>query len=180
MKRRGLPVIKGNPADPVVLESAGAASAAALVSLTAREGVDLAACRLAGERFGIPNRVAMVTEPTIASHMSDLGVRVVHPHMATALALEGALHFPSAFDMLTDSTDGVEIREGTLNNPQLEGRPLRRIKLPGDVLILGLRRGDDVLVPHGNTRLRQGDVLMLVGHPDELHQAKTWLCPPCY
>lgn len=180
MERRNLPVIKGNPADPAVLESAGAASAAALVSLTARDGIDLAACRLAGERFGIPNRVAMVSDQTIAAQMSDLGVRVVHPQMATALALEGALHFPSAFDMLTDHTDGVEIREGVLNNPPLEGRPLRRIKLPGDVLILGMRRGDDVLVPHGNTRLRQGDVLMLVGHPDEIRQAMVSLCPPCY
>ena len=180
MKRRDLPVIKGNPADPSVLERAGAASAAALVSLTARDGIDLAACRLAGERFNIPNRVAMVSDQTIAAQMSDLGVRVVHPQMATALALEGALHFPSAFDMLTDHTDGVEIREGVLNNPPLEGRPLRRVKLPGDVLILGMRRGDDVLVPHGNTRLRQGDVLMLVGHPDELHQAVAWLCPPCF
>jgi Trk K+ transport system NAD-binding subunit len=107
-------------------------------------------------------------------------VRVVQPQLATALALEGALHFPSAFDMLADQTDGVEIREGVLNNPPLDGRLLRRIQMPGDVLILGMRRGDEVLVPHGDTVLRQGDVLMLVGHPDEVQEALAWLCPPCY
>jgi Kef-type K+ transport system membrane component KefB/Trk K+ transport system NAD-binding subunit len=180
MRRRNLPVIEGSPADPSVLERAGAASAVALVSLTARDEMDLAACRLAGERFGVPNRVAMVSDQVIAAQMSDLGVRVVQPQLATALALEGALHFPSAFDMLANHSDGVEIREGVLNNPPLEGRPLRRVQMPGDVLVIGMRRGDDVLVPHGNTVLRQGDVLMLVGHPDELHQAMAWLCPPCY
>ncbi len=179
MNRRDLPVIEGSPDEPSVLERAGAASAGALVSLAANDEIDLATCRLAGDRFGIPNRVAMVSDQTIAAQMGSLGVRVVQPQLATALALEGALHFPSAFDMLANQTDGVEIREGVLNNPPLNGRLLKRIQLPGDVLILGLRRGDDLLVPHGDTKLRQGDVLMLVGHPDELHEAMTWLCPPC-
>ena len=58
-------------------------------------------------------------------------------------------------------------------------RILGAAKSQGDVLMVGLRRGDDVLVPHGDTRLRQGDVLMLVGHPEELRQAMAWLCPPC-
>jgi Trk K+ transport system NAD-binding subunit len=180
MKRRGLAVVEGRPTDSSALEQAGASQAAALVSATARDEMDLAACRLAGERFGIPNRVAMISDRNVAAQLADLGVRVVQPQLATALALEGALHFPSAFDMLTDHTDGVEIREGELNNPPLDGRPLKRIQLPGNVLILGMRRGDEVLVPHGDTVLRQGDVLMLVGHPDEVQEAMAWLCPPCY
>jgi Trk K+ transport system NAD-binding subunit len=101
----------------------------------------------------------------------------VQPQLAMALALEGALHFPAAFDMLADHTDGVEVREVTLNNPRLDRRPLQRIRLPGDALVLGLRREGEVLVPHGNTTVRQGDVLMLVGHPDELRQAMAWLNP---
>jgi CPA2 family monovalent cation:H+ antiporter-2 len=178
-KRRDLPVIEGSPSDPSVLERAGAASAAAVVALTTRDEINLAACRLAGETFGVPHRVALISDPNIAAQMNAHGTRVVQPQMATALALEGALHFPAAFDMLANHSDGVEIREGVLNNPPLDGRSLRRIQLPGNVLILGLRRGDDVLIPHGDTVLRQGDVLMLVGHPGELHQAMAWLCPPC-
>jgi Kef-type K+ transport system membrane component KefB len=102
MKRRDLPVIEGKPTDPSVLDRAGASSAGALVSLAAQDEIDLAVCRLAGDRFGIPNRVAMVSDQTIAAQMNNQGVRVVQPQLATALALEGALHFPSAFDMLAN------------------------------------------------------------------------------
>ena len=175
MRRRKLPVVEGDPTDPSVLEEAGAASAAAIVSLTAHSQTDLRTCRLADERFGIPNRVAMVSEPAIADQMSEQGVRVVRPQLASALALEGALHFPAAFDMLANHTDGVEVREGVLVNPRLDGLPLKRIRLPGEVLVLGLRRDGEVVVPHGHTTLRRGDVLMLVGHPDELQQAVAWL-----
>lgn len=177
MRRRDLPVIEGNPASPSALEQAGASSAAALVALTEQDDVNLAACRLASETFGVPHRVALISDPSIAGQINDQGTRVVQPQLAMALALEGALHFPAAFDMLANHTDGVEVREVVLNNPRLDGRPLQRIRLPGDALVLGLRRRGDVLVPHGNTILRQGDVLMLVGHPDELHQAMAWLDP---
>jgi Kef-type K+ transport system membrane component KefB/Trk K+ transport system NAD-binding subunit len=179
MNRRDLPVIKGSPADSAVLEKAGAASAAAVIALTTRDEVNLAVCRLADEVFSVPNRVALIGDPDVASLVNERGTRIVQPQLAMALALEGALHFPAAFDMLANHADGVEVREGVLSNPGLDGRPLHRVQLQGDVLILGLRRGDDVLVPHGNTTLRQGDILMLVGHPDELQQAISWLCPRC-
>jgi Kef-type K+ transport system membrane component KefB len=177
MRRRNLPVIEGNPADPSVLEAAGVASAAALVAISEQDETNLAACRLACEVFDVPHRVILVSDPTIAAQINGQGTRVVQPQLALALALEGALHFPAAFDMLADHTDGVEVREVALNNPRLDRRPLQRIRLPGHALVLGLRREGEVLVPHGNTTLRQGDVLMLVGHPDELRQAMAWLNP---
>lgn len=177
IRRRNLPVIEGNPADPSVLEAAGAASAAALVAISEQDETNLAACRLACEVFDVPHRVILVSDPTVAAQINGQGTRVVQPQLALALALEGALHFPAAFDMLADHTDGVEVREVALNNPRLDRRPLQRIRLPGHALVLGLRREGEVLVPHGNTTLRQGDVLMLVGHPDELRQAMAWLNP---
>jgi CPA2 family monovalent cation:H+ antiporter-2 len=177
MRRRNLPVIEGNPADPSVLEAAGAASAAALVAISEQDETNLAACRVACEVFDVPHRVILVSDPTVAAQINGQGTRVVQPQLAMALALEGALHFPAAFDMLADHTDGVEVREVALNNPRLDRRPLQRIRLPGDALVLGLRREGEVLVPHGNTTVRQGDVLMLVGHPDELRQAMAWLNP---
>jgi Trk K+ transport system NAD-binding subunit len=87
------------------------------------------------------------------------------------------LHFPAAFDMLTNHADGVEVREVELNNARFDGRPVRQIRLPGDALILAIRRNGEVLVPHGNTRLRQGDLLMLVGHQDSLAESLNQLAP---
>ncbi len=170
-RRQDLTVIEGDPTTPEVLAKAGAASTTALVATSSEDALNLAVCRLAGEQFGVPNLIAQVSDPTIADQMIDLGVRVVRPQMATILALEGALHFPGAFDMLADHADGVEVREIAMHNPRLNGRRLRHIRLPGDALVLGLRRDGEILVPHGDTKLQQGDLLMLVGHQDSLQQA---------
>lgn len=170
-RRRDLPVLEGDPTNPEILEQAGAGSAAALVAMSTYDEVNLKACQLAGQKFGISYLVAQASDPDIASRLLNLGVRVIRPQLATMLAVEGALHFPAAFDMLTNHADGVEVREAELNNPRLDGRPLRQVRLPGDALVLGLRRDGEVLVPHGNTRLRRGDLLMLVGHQESLKEA---------
>jgi Trk K+ transport system NAD-binding subunit len=158
-----------------VLEKAGARSAAALVSVSTHDATNLAACRMARQEFGIPHLIARCSDSDIAAQLLDEGVRVVQPQLATVLALEGALHFPSAFDMLSNHADGVEVREVELTNPRFDRRPLRQIRLPGDALILGLRRSGEILVPHGDTNLELGDLIMLVGHQDSLHKAMVRL-----
>ena len=171
MRRRGHQVLAADPTEPGTLEKAGACTAASLIAVTARDDVNLEVCRIAQQQFHIPHRVALVREPGTRDVLVADGTRVVQPQTATALALEGALHFPAAFDMLSNPADGVDVREAALRNPRMRGQQLRRIKLPGNVLLLGLRRGEDVLVPHGDTVLRAGDILMLLGHPVELQEA---------
>jgi Trk K+ transport system NAD-binding subunit len=129
------------------------------------------------EIFGIPKLIAQVTDSRTAEEMTDLGVRVIQPQLATALALEGALYFPAVFDILANPADGIEMREVRLKNPALYRRLLRNVRLPGDALVMGLRRGGEVLVPRGDTKLRQGDLLMLVGRIDSLKKAIAKLNP---
>jgi Trk K+ transport system NAD-binding subunit len=163
LQQRGFLVIQGDPTEPEILHRAGAETAAALIAVTSQEEQNFKACRLGRDRFGIPNLIALPHDPDLAAQMSEQHIRVVQPQLATVLALEGAWHFPATFDILANPPDGVVVREGKLNNPRLHGRPLRHIRLPGDVLILGLRRSGEALVPRGDTVLQLGDVLMLVG-----------------
>ncbi|MCB0193786.1 MAG: cation:proton antiporter [Anaerolineae bacterium] len=176
-RRQDLPVIAGDPTNPEVLAGVGAASARALIAMSTYDDLNLATCRLARKTFGIPQLVAQASDPDVAAKLLTMDVRVVQPQLATVLALQGALNFPAAFDLLADQEDGVEIREVELNSPRWDGQLLRRVLLPGDALVMGLRRSGEVLVPHGDTRLKQGDLLMLIGHEASLQQAVNQLDP---
>ena len=171
LRSLGYAVVIGDPTSAVVLETAGAARAAALIAVSTDPDVNLTVCEIASSTFRIPSLISLTREPDVAAKMTELGVRVVQPQMATAYALEGALHFPAAFDMLTDHADGIEVREVELSSRRWSGKRVREITLPGNALILGLRRKGEVLVPDGNTKLQRGDLLMLVGHPDALQSA---------
>ena len=77
--------------------------------------------------------------------------------------------------MMSERGDDVELLDIPLINPSLDGRPLRDVRLPGNALVIGLRRAGEVIVPHGDTRLELGDTLTLVGSPAALRDARPWL-----
>ncbi|TFH36456.1 MAG: TrkA family potassium uptake protein, partial [Anaerolineales bacterium] len=108
--------------------------------------------------------------------LQSLGIKVVQPVLATAMALEGALRYPTFFDLLVNhDQDNIDVSEVTLSNTRLAGTPLRQLRLPGDVLIISLQRDESVIVPHGDTVLKSGDCIGLIGSPLALAQATTLL-----
>ncbi len=177
LRQRGLTTLVGDSTQPMALERANIAVVKTVIAVSTYDRVNLAASRLAKERFDVPDVIALVRDVDVAAQLMAVGVRVVQPQLATVLALEGALQFPAAFEMLTNQEDGVEVREVALRNPTFDGKLLRHIQLSGDALVLGVRRGGEVLVPHGDTRLQHGDLLMLVGHQQALEQAMSKLNP---
>jgi CIC family chloride channel protein len=56
------------------------------------------------------------------------------------------------------------------------GRPLQQIALPPDCILVSIRRGDEVLIPHGDTLLQAGDVVEIFGLEEELNAAQSSLC----
>lgn len=73
--------------------------------------------------------------------------------------------------MLTHADDETEVAETVLQNRWLAGRMLRQIYLPGDALVLGIRREGDVIVPHGGTELHLGDTVIVVGSRDYVEES---------
>ncbi len=177
LREAGCAVVSGPPDDEQVLRQAGAAEARAMVALSNDPAVVTRACQRAREVFQMPSVVARADEQEQVRSLQALGVQVVQPTMAMALGLEGALHYPAAFSALIDKSDQFDFADAPLRNPDLVDRPLRQLHLPGKALVLGIRRRGEgeVVVPHGDTVLREGDVLMLCGDPEAMEEARKWI-----
>lgn len=175
LRQAGYRVVMGPPADQATLQEACASRSRALMVLTGAYDEALAACKLARTQFGIPTIIARVDDQANLEVFQELDVQTIQPSLATLLAFEGALHFPAAFKMLQDKADGVDLQDMLMLNRRLHGRSLRQLQLPGQALIIGIRRAGEVVVPHGDTTLQLGDTLMLVGRAEDLRKARGWL-----
>jgi Trk K+ transport system NAD-binding subunit len=125
-------------------------------------------CRFLRTTYGLDNMVAQVAEPKELPRFQELGVTTLNPATDRAAMLVLLARNPATLALLTRTDDDKEVREVLVGNDALEGRTLRDLNLPGDVLIVALRRDGELLIPHGNTRLEMGDRLTLVGSPDSL------------
>src|SRR5690606_11280096 len=97
----------------------------------------------------------------------------------SVLALEVALEFPTAFSMFVNKNDEVEVKDIRLTNADLFGRRLHSVHLPGNALVIGVERGGEIIVPHGDTLLNQDDKLLLIGSAECLIESTALLnCSP--
>jgi len=145
----------------------------AFLAMDLNDANNLKACRIARAR-GIEHVITYVVEPLLLSEFKKLGVQTVTPtiHRSSLLALMA--RNPALFELMTSTTDERDLRELILMNPDLNGKRLSDVRFPGDLLVLAIRRNDEVIVPHGTTRLALGDHLTILGDLDVIQEAEEW------
>jgi Kef-type K+ transport system membrane component KefB len=171
----GVRIIVGCTGFDQALEEAGAAQARALLDLTASSEETLQVCQLGKEKYGIPRVVSRITDVELIPVLREMGIKIVQPELATAMALEGAIRYPTAFDVLIHEAEDIEVTEIRVTNVRFDGTRLREIHLPGDALLLSLQRNGEVMIPHGDTALRLQDRLGLIGSPGAVEEAVNLL-----
>ena len=55
------------------------------------------------------------------------------------------------------------------------GKSLEQLSLPSECLVVSIRRGDCVVIPHGDTCLEAGDQIVAVMSQDGEHRLRTCL-----
>lgn len=101
-------------------------------------------------------------------------------HMAEMIDQENFL------DRWISAKDEAELREVLLRNERfiniyirsddktakLIGKKIYEVDLPGESLVAILKRGDSVNIPHGNTEIREGDKLSIIGQVEDIKAIK--------
>jgi Trk K+ transport system NAD-binding subunit len=119
--------------------------------------------------------ISRIADVELIPRLQEAGIKVVQPELATAMALEGAIRYPTAFDVLLHQTENIEVTEVKVKNEKLIGARLAEVRLPGDALILSLKRENTVIVPDGETVLQSNDQLGLIGSPSSMPEAISML-----
>lgn len=119
--------------------------------------------------------LALVHEPTRLPEFRKLGVQATSPTMLRPMILASMARNPDLFALLTSSSDQQDIREVVVRNQTFTKRRVSELVLPGDSLILTIRRDGEVRVPHGSTQLQYGDHLSILGELRSLEAVRRLL-----
>jgi trk system potassium uptake protein TrkA len=156
----------GDACETDVLRAAGTADADVVAAVTGDDEDNLVVSLLAKQEFGVPRVVARVNNPSnewMFNDMWGIDVSVSTPHLLTAL-VEEAVSVGSFVRLLSLEGGKARLAEVTLaaSSPAI-GVEIARLGLPRESTIVALLRDAHVVVPRGDTVLRQGDeVLVLV------------------
>jgi CPA2 family monovalent cation:H+ antiporter-2 len=132
-------------------------------------------CYHARTTYGVEHVVTRIDAPGEISRFEKLGVKTMNAAVDQAALLSILVRNPDAYELLTRTTDDKEVREVVVRNPDYFGRALSTINLPGNLLIMALRRGGQLMVPQGTTALNAGDHLTIVGSLECVEESRQML-----
>jgi Kef-type K+ transport system membrane component KefB/Trk K+ transport system NAD-binding subunit len=146
----------------------------ALLALHEDGNENLALARIA-RQIGVRNIVAYVVDPDLLPEFNKLKIQAYTPAVQRATLISMMARSPDAFNLLASYQDKNDTIEINMFNTSLVQRPLRYLNLPGACLVLAIRRGEELMVPRGNTELEFGDRLTLFGPKELLEDIRYWL-----
>jgi Kef-type K+ transport system membrane component KefB/Trk K+ transport system NAD-binding subunit len=124
---------------------------------------------------GVESVVSMVNHPSVIPEFRYNGVKPFSPAVYRTPMLSILVRNPDLFNLLTSTTDEQDVREMQLRNPALDGKRVRHLHLSGDLLIVSISREGELLIPHGNMRVYQGDRMTVLGNMEALQKAQVLL-----
>ncbi len=166
-------VIHGDGCDPRILEEAGMNRADVLAAVTGDDEDNLIICQLAKEKFKIQRTVARVNNPDDEHTFSELGVDVpIDSTKIIAKIIEEEVSFSDFVNLMSFKRGKLSIvRVDLPSDSPVINQQIQDIRLPPDSVFVSIVRGEEVIVPKGDTVLKSGDdiiALTLVGNEPQL------------
>jgi Kef-type K+ transport system membrane component KefB/Trk K+ transport system NAD-binding subunit len=132
-------------------------------------------CHQARTAYGIEHVVSRIDVPGEIPRFERIGVTTMNAAVDQAALLSILVRNPDAYELLTRTNDDKEVREVVVYNPTYYGKKLKDMDLPGDLLVMALRRDGQLMVPKGEMALNAGDHLTIVGSLDCVERSREML-----
>jgi trk system potassium uptake protein TrkA len=166
-------VINGDGCEPRILEEAGISRADVVAAVTGDDEDNLIICQLAKERFNIQRTVGRVNNPDNEHTFSELGIDIpVDSTKIISKIIEEEVSFSDFVNLMSFKRGKLAIvRVDLPEDSPVINKEVKDIVLPEDSVLVSILRGEEVIVPKGNTVLKPGDdvvALTLIGNEPQL------------
>jgi trk system potassium uptake protein TrkA len=154
-------VILGDGTDPAHLADAGADRADVVATVTGLDEVNLVACQVARQEFGVARTIARVNNPKNEQILQRLGVDIaVSSTSAISRLIEREASMDALKELLTLEKGQAVLVEATLEpGDPGAGRAVSELAhdLPPDSVLVAVVRGEKIVFPRGETVLLPHD-----------------------
>ena len=153
-------MLAGNGFDLELLKQAGIEKADAFCAVTNGDNTNLLCAQVAKKIFKIPKVFTRVYDPQRAHIYTALGLDIISGTILFASMLRDKIIESRFSSYLIESKDlgviEIEVKD------KLVGMHIRDINMPGEFLVVAIRRLDGVIIPEPHTLLKSKDTLMAV------------------
>jgi trk system potassium uptake protein TrkA len=155
-------VINGDGTNQGILAEENISDIDTFVAVTNSEEANILSSLLA-KRAGVTRCISLVDKPEYVSMFPTVGIDVaVSPRLSTVSVILQFIRKGMVISVTTLMEERMEaIETVALETSEIAGKRVRNIRFPKDVLIGAVIKGEEVLIPEGDTMVDPGDGVVL-------------------
>ncbi len=162
-------VIHGDGRDFNLLSTEGILETDALISVTEDEETNILTSLLA-KHFGVTKTIALVNRREYMSLMAPIGVNAaVNTNLVTSNAILRLIRRKDVVSLATlPGLDAQAVEYVAHADSRITRKPLTKVDFPRGVIVGAITRGDQVIIPVGDTRIKADDHVIVFSLPQAL------------
>lgn len=168
-------VIEGDACDVRYLEQAHVDRADVFVATTHTDENNLVACQLAQAEFGIKRTISRVNTPKNVEIFEKLGIESVSSTRLISELIEHEFSVGELIHLTTLKGGKVELVEVRIPEDGREPVSVMDVELPAESILVALFRGNETVIPRGDTRINPGDEVVALTSPDQEDELRRQL-----
>lgn len=155
-------VLNGDGMDIDILAEANIDRADAVLAVTDDDKTNILAS-VRAKQAGCAMAIALINDPTLVPLMGALDIDAyINPRATTVSSILRHIRHGKVRAIYSIGDAEAEVIEAqVLGTSPIAGRTVRDIEFPEGVLVGALMKGDKVMKPTGDTKLEEGDVILL-------------------
>lgn len=169
-------VLHGDGLNADLLAEANIARADAVLCVTDDDKTNLLTS-VRAKQFGCPLAISLVNDPALIPLMGPLDIDAyINPRATTVSSILRHIRHGRVRGVYSIGDAEAEVMEAqVLKTAQIAGKTLREIDFPDGVLMGPVQKGAKVVIPHGGTRIEEGDIVTFFALSSEVRAVEQLL-----
>jgi len=124
---------------------------------------NLSISRMLRNEFQHEKIISRINKFSLDQKYKQLGIETLDETQILATAIENLIIRPTTYHALVETFENFSVEEIFIKNRAIDGKQVKEIPFNKNAILMMLKRENSFLIPHGETYLKTGDLLMVFG-----------------
>ena len=160
---KGLQVIHKEGCDVKTFEDLNLKHSNYVVIETGDDEQNLSISQMLRNEFQHEKIISRISRFSLDQRFKQMGIETIDETQILATAIENLIIRPTTYHALVETFENFSVEEIFINNKVIDGKQVKEIPFNKNAILMMLKRETSLIIPHGDTYLRTGDMLMVFG-----------------
>jgi trk system potassium uptake protein TrkA len=175
LSSKGINTCLSDGLDPMTFDRLKIKGSNYVVVDTGSDELNVRICEMLRKEYNHDKIISLTNNREVEQKFKTLDVETIDVRRVMATTIENLIVRPTTYHALVETFENFNVEEILIINPLIEGRKVREISLHKDAILILLKRGTYMFIPHEETYLKTGDILHILGTDSALESTREIL-----